>query len=52
MKCSDLRDCRSYGIKMVVERQNLLIDSQSFRSMTTTTKKSDEVEDDVIEDVL
>ena len=53
MKLSDLRElARSYGIKMSGRKAELINRlSNLFRSMTTTTK-SDEVEDDVIEDVL
>ena len=54
MKLSDLRElARSYGIKMSGRKAELINRlSTLFRSMTTTTKKSDEVEDDVIEDVF
>ena len=48
MKLSDLRElARSYGIKMSGRKAELINRlSTLFRSMTTTTKKSDEVEDD------
>ena len=54
MKCSDLRElARSYGIKMSGRKAELINRlSNLFRSMTTTTKGDEEVEDDVIEDVL